>query len=120
MLTSDSNSARRFFAMTDKIVVFSTCGSEEESEKLARALVETRVAACVTIVPGARSIYRWQGAIEASGEWLLIIKSSRDLFASLRATLEKAHSYEVPEVLALPVVEGSPNYLNWLEGSLHD
>lgn len=104
--------------MTDKIVVFCACGTEEEAGKLARALVEARVAACVTIVPGARSIYRWQGAIESSAEWLLLIKSSRELFEQLRITLEKEHSYEVPEVLAVPVVAGAPNYLNWLEAQL--
>lgn len=104
--------------MTDKIVVFSTCGSEQEAGKIARVLVEARVAACVTIVPGAHSIYRWHGTIESAVEWLLIIKSSRDLFAQLRAILEKAHSYEVPELLAVPVVDGAPNYLNWLEGQL--
>ena len=104
--------------MTDKIIVFSTCASEQEAEKLARRLVEARVAACVTILPGARSIYRWQGAIESAGEWLLVIKSSRELFAQLRAALERLHSYEVPEVLAVQVVEGAPNYLNWLEDQL--
>ena len=118
MLTSDSNSARIFLLMTDKIVVFCTCATEEEAAKLARVLVEARVAACVTMVPGARSVYRWQGAIESSAEWLLIIKSSRKLFEQLRVTVEKAHSYEVPEVLAIPVVDGSPNYLNWLEVQL--
>lgn len=85
---------------------------------MARVLVEARVAACVTIVPGARSIYRWQGAIESASECLLIVKSSRRLFDRLRATLEAAHTYEVPEVLAIPVVAGAPNYLNWLEGQL--
>jgi len=104
--------------MTDKIVVFSTCATEEEAGKLARMLVEARVAACVTIVPGARSIYRWQGAIESAQECLLIVKSSRPLFEQLRATLEKAHAYDVPEVLAVPVVEGAPNYMDWLEGQL--
>ncbi|MGA2134555.1 MAG: divalent-cation tolerance protein CutA [Bryobacteraceae bacterium] len=104
--------------MTDKIVVFSTCATEDEAARLARALVEARLAACVSIVPGARSVYRWQGAIEESSECLLMIKSARALFEPLRAALEKAHSYEVPEVLALPVVEGAPNYMNWLEGQL--
>ncbi len=106
--------------MTDKIVVFSTCANDEEGDKLARALVETRVAACVTIVPGARSIYRWQGAVEAAAECLLIIKSSRQLFDRLRSALEKAHAYDVPEVLAVPVVDAAPNYMNWLEGQLGD
>jgi periplasmic divalent cation tolerance protein len=104
--------------MTDKIVVLSTCGTEEEAAKLARMLVEARVAACVTIVPGARSVYRWQEAIESAAECLLIIKSSRPLFEPLRLALEKAHAYDVPELLALPVVEGSANYMNWLEGQL--
>jgi periplasmic divalent cation tolerance protein len=104
--------------MTDKIVVLSTCATEEEAAKLARVLVEARVAACVTMVPGVRSVYRWQGAIESAAECLLIIKSSRQLFEPLRKTLEEAHAYDVPELLAVPVVEGSANYLNWLEGQL--
>jgi len=104
--------------MTDKIVVLSTCATEDEAAKLAQVLVEARVAACVTMVPGARSVYRWQGAIETAAECLLIIKSSRQLFEPLRTALENAHPYDVPEVLALPVVEGAPNYVNWLEGEL--
>lgn len=104
--------------MTDQIVVFSTCPSEEEAERLARLLVERRLAACVSVVPGVRSFYRWRGVIESSGEWLLVIKSSRGLFAPMAAALEHEHSYEVPEVLALPVVEGAANYLNWLSASL--
>ncbi|HTT64805.1 MAG TPA: divalent-cation tolerance protein CutA [Bryobacteraceae bacterium] len=104
--------------MTDKIVVLSTCATEEEAAKLARVLVEARVAACVTMVPGARSVYRWQGAIEAAEECLLIIKSSRQLFEPLRTVLEKNHTYEVPELLAMPVAEGAANYMNWMEGQL--
>ena len=104
--------------MTDKIVVLSTCATPDEAAKLARVLVEARVAACVTIVPGVRSVYRWQGAVETSEECLLMIKSSRPLFDQLRAALEKAHTYEVPEVLAIPVVDGAPNYITWLEGQL--
>ena len=80
--------------------------------------MEARVAACVTMVPAVRSVYRWQGAIESAAECLLIIKSSRQLFEPLRAALEKAHTYEVPELLALPVVDGAPAYLHWLEGQL--
>lgn len=104
--------------MTDKIVVLSTCATEEEAARLAHLLVEARLAACVTMVPAARSVYRWKGAVESAAECLLIIKSSRQLFESLRAALEKAHTYELPEVLALPVVDGSANYLNWIEGQL--
>jgi periplasmic divalent cation tolerance protein len=104
--------------MTDKIVVVSTCASEEEAERIARLLVEERLAACVNIIPGVRSIYRWQGAVESAGEWLLVVKSTRALFDSLRIALEKAHSYELPEAIALPVLDGSPTYLNWIDGSL--
>jgi periplasmic divalent cation tolerance protein len=104
--------------MTDKIVVLSTCATGEEAEKLARLLVEQRLAACVNVIPGIRSYYRWKGAVEADGECLLIMKSSRDLFGSLTAALEKAHSYEVPEALAIPIVDGAANYLNWLGANL--
>jgi periplasmic divalent cation tolerance protein len=104
--------------MTDKIVVLSTCATGEEAEKLARALVEQRLAACVNVVPGMKSYYRWQGNLETAGEYLMVIKSSRDRFEELRAALEKAHSYEVPEVIALPVVDGAPNYLNWIDTNL--
>jgi periplasmic divalent cation tolerance protein len=104
--------------MTDKIVVVSTCAGEEEAARLAQVLVEARLAACVTILPGARSVYRWQGAIETAAEYVLLIKSSRELFEPLRAALERAHTYDVPEILALPVVAGSVNYLSWLAGEL--
>ena len=106
--------------MTDKIVVLSTCASEEEAESLARQIVEQRLAACVNVIPHIRSYYRWKGALESAEEWLLLIKSSRDRFELLRAALEKAHSYEIPEVLALPVVDGAENYLNWIESGLRE
>jgi periplasmic divalent cation tolerance protein len=104
--------------MTDKIVVFSTCGSREEAERLARRLLEARLAACVNVIMQIRSFYWWRGKIEDSGEWLLVIKTSRALFERVRSVLESAHSYELPEVLALPIIQGSPNYLAWLEGEL--
>jgi len=106
--------------MTDKIVVLSTCASEEEAERLARSMVEQRLAACVNVIPRMRSYYRWKGMLESTEEWLLVIKSSRDRFERLLAALEKAHSYEVPEVLALPVVDGAANYLSWLEKGLRE
>ena len=104
--------------MTDKIVVLSTCGSAEEADRVARRLVETRLAACVNIAPGVRSIYRWQGAIEESTECLLIIKSRRDLLDALEIELRKTHSYEVPEIVALAVVDGSESYLGWMDREL--
>jgi periplasmic divalent cation tolerance protein len=104
--------------MTDKIIVFNTCASAEEAERIARALVNARLAACVNVLGGARSYYRWQGAIEDAGEWLLVIKSSRAQFDRLRAELERLHSYTVPEIVAVPIVDGSLNYLNWLDQEL--
>ena len=104
--------------MTDKIVVFSACATPDEARAIARKLIEERLAACVNITPGARSLYRWKGVIEESEECLLVIKSTRNLFGRLRAELEKAHTYETPEVIAVPVVDGAPNYLNWMENEL--
>ena len=104
--------------MTDKIVVLTTCDSEKQAEKLARHLLEQRVAACVNILPKARSIYRWKEKVEETAEWVLIIKSRRDLFAALRAEIQKLHTYEVPELIALPVVDGSEAYLAWLDVQL--
>ena len=104
--------------MTDKIVVLSTCASEADAEKLARALVSAELAACVNVVPQIRSFYRWKGALESAAEFLLLIKTSRSLFDALKIELEKLHPYEVPEVIALPIVAGSENYLNWLGQNL--
>lgn len=104
--------------MTDKIVVLCTCASLEEGERLARALVDARLAACVNIVGGMRSVYRWNGQIESAEECLLAIKSSRGQFEALRARIEELHSYQVPEVLALPVVDGAARYLDWLSSAL--
>jgi periplasmic divalent cation tolerance protein len=104
--------------MTDKIVVLSTCGSAEEGARIARALVEKKLAGCVNVMPAVRSVYRWKGAVEDQEETMLVIKSSRGLFDQLRTEIEKLHSYEVPEVIAVPIVEGSEGYLEWLERAL--
>jgi len=101
--------------MTDKIVVLSACASTEEAGRIARELVEKRVAACVNIVSGVRSVYRWKEEIADEPEVLLIVKTSRELFPKLRTELEKLHSYEVPEVIALPIVDGAERYLEWLD-----
>jgi periplasmic divalent cation tolerance protein len=104
--------------MTDKIIVLTTCDSEAEAQEIALYLVERHVAACVNILPRAQSVYRWQGSIRNSSECVLLIKSRRDLFTTLRAEIEKVHSYKVPEIMALPVTEGSEPYLHWLESQL--
>lgn len=104
--------------MTDKIVVLSTCSSAEEAHRIARELVDKRLAACVNIICGVQSVYRWEGKIEDSDEILLLIKTSRGLFDSVRAQIQKMHSYELPEVIALQVVDGSEPYLEWLNREL--
>jgi periplasmic divalent cation tolerance protein len=101
--------------VTDKIVVLTTCESLSQARTLARALVEQRLAACVNILPGATSIYRWKNAIEEAPEALLVIKSRRDLFPQLQAAIAHLHTYEIPEAIALPIVEGSEAYLQWLD-----
>ena len=104
--------------MTGKIVVLSTCGSEEEAARIARQLVDGHIAACVNVLPKVRSFYRWEDKVQDSQECMLLIKTSRDRFAALRTVLEAAHSYELPEVIALPIVDGSPNYLDWMTKEL--
>jgi periplasmic divalent cation tolerance protein len=100
--------------MHDFIVVLVTVGSTVEGDRLARALVEERIAACVNRLPGIHSIYRWQGKIEQSAEELLVIKTRKSRFAALEKRVRELHSYDVPEIIALPVVAGSEPYLNWL------
>ena len=104
--------------MTDKIVVFSTCSSRDEAARIARDLVDSRLAACVNVIAGVNSVYRWQGAIEEAEEVALIVKSSRALFDALRARIEKLSSYTTPEVIAVPIVEGSEAYLQWMTSGL--
>ena len=104
--------------MTDKIVVLTTCNSQEQGAQLARHLIEHRLAACVNILPGARSFYRWKDNIENTAEVVLMIKSRRDMFPQLREAIAHLHTYEIPEVIALPVVDGSDPYLNWLDAEL--
>jgi len=95
-------------------LVLMTAGSPEEAERLARALVNERLAACVNIVAPIRSIYRWQGQVEDSAEQLLIAKTTADLVPRLAARVRALHSYQVPEVLAWPVSYGWPPYLEWI------
>ena len=104
--------------MTGKIVVITSCASADEAARIAQKLVAEKLAACVSVVPGMRSFYRWKGRMEIGNEVLLLIKTSHDLFDALRRALEAAHSDEVPEILALPVIDGAPNYLNWLSREL--
>jgi periplasmic divalent cation tolerance protein len=101
--------------MSEPIVVLVTCGSEEEALKIAQSLVEERLAACVNLVSPVRSIYRWEGKIWDEEEWLLIIKTQRQRFEELEEKVKSLHSYAVPEIIGLPILEGSSSYLEWLE-----
>jgi len=104
--------------MTDKRIVLTTAGSEEEARKIAQHLVEHRLAACVNIVPQVESIYRWQGKVESSREWLLVVKSTAVKFAAVRDAIRELHSYDLPECIAISIEEGSPQYLQWLAESV--
>lgn len=105
--------------MTDKIVVLVTCGSRKEVRKIARALVEKRLAACVNEIGApVKSVYRWRGKVETAKEFLLVIKTTKRRFAGLREAIRKLHSYDVPEIIALPIVEGSRTYLDWIAKSV--
>jgi periplasmic divalent cation tolerance protein len=105
--------------MTDKVVVLVTCGSAKEARRIARALVEKRLAACGNILEApVRSIYRWKGKVETAKEYLLLIKTSRRRSAALQDVVKRLHSYDVPEIIALPIAEGSPEYLTWISECL--
>lgn len=104
--------------MNKFIVVYVTVGSSDEGDRLAQVLVEERLAACVNRIRPVHSIYRWQGQVERSEEELLIVKTKRDLFDRLRQRVQALHSYSVPEIIALPILEGSEDYLKWLEEQL--
>jgi periplasmic divalent cation tolerance protein len=100
--------------MTDKCIVLSTAGSEDEARKIAQHLVEHSLAACVNIVPQVESIYRWQGKVESAREWLLLIKTTAEQFEKVRDAIREVHSYDLPECIAVAIEDGSPEYLRWL------
>ncbi|PZO15785.1 MAG: divalent-cation tolerance protein CutA [Leptolyngbya foveolarum] len=99
------------------VAILTTASSEAEAEKLATALVDSRLAACITITP-IRSIYRWQGELCKEAEWQLTIKTRLDAFGAIAQKIKALHSYEVPELIALPLIAGSPDYLNWIDQQL--
>jgi periplasmic divalent cation tolerance protein len=96
------------------LVVLVTCPTAERAAELARALVEERLAACGNVVPGLRSIYRWEGEVQEDAEALLVLKTTRQRFEALRDRVLALHPYQVPEVIALPVEAGSAPYLAWI------
>jgi len=105
--------------LSDKLIVLVTCSGATEARRIARAVVDARLAACVNILPGTvTSIYRWMGRVESAKERLLLIKTSRKRLAKLQAEVERLHSYDVPEFIALPIAAGSAGYLAWMAESL--
>ncbi len=104
--------------MKDCIAVFITTSNQKEAEKIAHLLVEKRLAACVSIVGGMTSIYHWQGKIEQSEEFLLLVKTRQRLWEALVKEVKHNHSYETPEIIALPVVRGFKPYLDWIDASV--
>jgi periplasmic divalent cation tolerance protein len=104
--------------MTDKLLVLSTTGSEAEAQKIAHALVERHLAACVNIIPRIQSVYRWQGALERSEEYLLLIKTLKARFDEVQTAIAELHSYQLPECIAVSIEGGSTEYLKWLSDSV--
>ena len=106
--------------MINARLILTTAGSHDEAKKIAHALVERRLAACVNIVSGVESIYRWKDKVEEASEWLLLIKTTSDLSAQVRDAIRQLHSYDLPECIMLDVAGGSPPYLDWISESVSD
>lgn len=105
--------------MSERLVVLMTAGSRDEADKIANALVTEMLAACVNVLPGVTSVYRWEGEVQRDQEWLLVAKSTRQVLDDLVRRVQALHSYDLPEVIALPVVGGSEAYLRWVDGEVH-
>jgi periplasmic divalent cation tolerance protein len=102
---------------TDRIIVLVTASSEEEAHKIAKLLVKEKKAACVNIVPGVQSLFRWKGKIDSARESLLLVKTRASVFSEIISLIKETHSYEVPEIIALPIIGGSEEYLKWLDSA---
>ena len=101
------------------LVALTTVAAEADAERIARSLVEAGLAACVNVVPGVVSFYRWKGTVERDQEWLLVIKTRGERFEELKAALVAQHPYELPELIAMPVAGGSEPYLEWLDSAVN-
>ncbi len=106
--------------MTDAVIVLITAASGEEAAKIAKALVDDHIAACVNIVPDVRSIFFWEGKTQDAHEALLICKSERTHMGKLIGRVKALHSYSVPEIIALPIIDGSSEYLNWVQETVKE
>ncbi len=108
------------WATMEFVVVFVTCRSAKEAQRIAARLVQKKLAACVNVIGPVKPIYRWKGRVEAASESLMVIKSTKGKFASLEKEIRRLHSYDTPEIIALPVVAGSKRYLEWLRGCVEN
>lgn len=104
--------------LQEALVVITTIETQQAAEQLAHVLVEGQLAACVQLVAPLTSVYRWQGKVETAREVLLLIKTTRMAYAALEAGIKRAHSYQTPEIIALPVTAGAPDYLAWLQAAV--
>jgi periplasmic divalent cation tolerance protein len=104
--------------MTEARIVLTTAGSQDEARKIAHALVERKLAACVNVIPQIESIYRWQGKVESAKECLLIVKTQSSAFTRVRDAIRELHSYELPECLLLEIADGSTDYLSWIAANV--
>jgi periplasmic divalent cation tolerance protein len=106
--------------MTDYVQVLTTAGSEEEADRIGAALIEARLAACVQVAGPIASRYRWRGELEQAREWQCLAKTEARLFPQIEAAIRAAHSYEEPEVIAIPILAAGAGYLAWISDSLRD
>ena len=106
--------------MVDAMIAFVTCGSREEANKIAEALVENKLVACVNVIPSVESCYRWKGQVKWSSECLLILKTTGDAIGAAHEKVVEEHSYEMPEFVAFTIDEGSATYLKWIQDSVED
>ena len=104
--------------MTGRIVVLCTVGSAGDAERIAEGMVEKGYAACVNVVPGVTSFYRWKGEVARDAEWLMVMKTTAARFEALREALVEMHPYDVPEVVELPIERGHAPYLEWIDASV--
>jgi periplasmic divalent cation tolerance protein len=104
----------QFSAQTEAILLMTNCPDQQTASELARQLLEQQLAACVNILPAMQSMYRWQGAIESASEVALLIKTTKLRYAQLEQAIKALHPYQVPEIIALPIVAGSSDYLHWI------
>lgn len=102
----------------DYIMITITVVSEAEGEKIGRALIDNKLAACVNIIPGIRSLYRWKGEFCDEREFLLLVKSKKYLFEEIMHVVKSLHSYEVPEIIAFSIMDGLPEYLKWVDDTI--